>query len=410
MLFERLLDSVILDGTLHLKDSRGRIQSFGNGNRPRCTLRLRRSGPKWAALLNFPLFVGEAYMDGDLTIEDGTLEDFLELAARNYRNLDRLRLLRLALVLARQGRWVKQHNPMARARANVAHHYDLSGELYDLFLDTDRQYSCAYFESPQDGLEQAQENKKRHIASKLLLDRPDMRVLDIGSGWGGLGLYLAQAADCRVKGLTLSVEQHGVSQTRARDQGLAERVQFDLRDYRDEDQRYDRIVSVGMFEHVGKGNYAEFFRKVRDLMRDDGVCLLHSIGRFNRPGPINPFMRKYIFPGADLPTLSEVLAAVEASGLLVTDVEILRLHYAQTLRHWFERFQANRSKVARLYDERFCRMWELYLKGCEMGFRHQGLMVFQVQLAKRMDSLPLTRGYMYDWERDRAAGHAQAAE
>ena len=410
MLFRRLLQTVIRDGTLHLIDGRGRNHSFGNGNRPRCTLRLRSRGLSWKAIFNPPLFVGEAYMNGELTIEKGTLEDFLEIGARNYDNLVRHWLVRLAFLLARQGRRVKQYNPMAKARANVAHHYDLSGKLYDLFLDTDRQYSCAYFESPDDSLEQAQENKKRHLASKLLLDRPDLRVLDIGSGWGGLGLYLAQAADCQVKGLTLSVEQHAISQARARDSGLAERVQFDLRDYRLENERYDRIVSVGMFEHVGKGNYAEFFGKVRDLMQDDGVCVLHSIGRFKEPGPINPFIRKYIFPGADLPTLSEVLARVEESGLLVTDVEVLRLHYAETLRHWFDRFEANRDQVAQLYDERFCRMWELYLKGCELGFRHQGLMVFQLQLTKRLETLPLTRDYMYDWERNRTAGHAQAAE
>jgi len=410
MLFRLILRNVIREGSVRLIDANGRSFTYGDGSGTRCTLRLHRKALDYTIALNPPLYISEAYMDGDLTIEEGTLYEFLEIAARNYGHLERFWLVKLCFLFARQTRWVKQHNPIGKAQRNVAHHYDLSEELYQLFLDPDQQYSCAYFDSPRDSLEQAQENKKRHLAAKLLLDRPGLKVLDIGSGWGGLGLYLAQAGDCEVTGVTLSVEQHKVSEQRSRDLGLERRARFHLRDYREDNDQYDRIVSVGMFEHVGKKNYREFFRKLRDLLKDDGVCLLHSIGRFDEPGPVNPFIRKYIFPGADLPTLSEVLRPIEDCNLLVTDVEVLRLHYAETLRHWHERFQANRAKVAELYDERFCRMWEMYLVGCELGFRHQNLMVFQIQIAKQIDSVPLTRDYIYEWERRHGTKRAVAAE
>ena len=411
MLFRYLMRSAVRKGTVRLTDSQGRTFTFGDRQKPEISVKLHDASLDWTLAIHPALSIAEAYMDGRLTIEQGKLDDFIEITALNYPYLQRHWLARIAFLLAKQTRWAKQHNPIGKAQANVAHHYDLSGELYDLFLDADRQYSCAYFQDPSDDLELAQENKKRHIAAKLHLDRPGLRVLDIGAGWGGLGLYLAQAADCEVTGVTLSREQHKVSVDRAKAQGLEGRVRFHLRDYREDQQAYDRVVSVGMFEHVGKRNYAEFFSKLGRLLKDDGVCLLHSIGRLDRPGPISPFMRKYIFPGADLPTLSEATAAIERSGLLITDVEILRLHYAETLRHWHDRFQANREKVQRLYDERFCRMWELYLKGCEFAFRLQGLMVFQIQLTKRLDTLPLTRDYMVDWERRKlGSAQAQAAE
>jgi cyclopropane-fatty-acyl-phospholipid synthase len=350
-----------------------------------------------ALALDAPLRVPEAYMEGDLTVEDGTLVDFIELAALNYRSIEEFPLAALIKRIL-GGTSLKQYNPVGKARTNVAHHYDLSSELYELFLDYDRQYSCAYFTEPNQSIDVAQDNKKRHLASKLLL-KPNTSVLDIGSGWGGLGLYLAEVAGADVTGVTLSVEQHRVANERAAEAGLGGRVRFRLQDYRHEARTYDRIVSVGMFEHVGKRNYAEFFDKVRDLLADDGVAVLHSIGRLDTPSPINPFIRKYIFPGADVPSLSEVLPVVERSGLLVTDIEILRLHYAETLKAWRERFNRVRSKVAAIYDERFCRMWELYLVICEMGFRHLGMMVFQMQLAKRLDAVPMTRDYMFDWER-----------
>jgi cyclopropane-fatty-acyl-phospholipid synthase len=289
----------------------------------------------------------------------------------------------------------------------------LSGQLYDLFLDRDRQYSCAYFTSPGDSLETAQENKKRHIAAKLLLDRPGLNILDIGSGWGGMALYLAAEASADVIGVTLSVEQHKVSEARAEAAGLTDQVRFQLCDYRQVTGCYDRIVSVGMFEHVGKKNYGEFFAKLNGLLADEGVALLHAIGFSDAPGPINPFIRKYIFPGADLASLSEVFAAAERSGMIVTDVEILRLHYADTLRHWRKRFMANWQHIAALYDERFCRMWEFYLVTCEIGFRFRSMMVFQVQLAKQSNAVPMTRDYMVDWERARMptkCGYMRAVE
>lgn len=394
-----LLKSFIRDGAMHLEDSSGRLHSIGDGSRPVCTLRVHSRLADFKAILNPGLTVPEGLMNGGLSVTDGTLYGFLELCARNYHHLEQLPLVRFvrSCDMARFG----QYNPMDRARRNVAHHYDLSDDLYRLFLDEDRQYSCAYFENPEQSLEDAQLAKKRHIASKLKLERGN-KILDIGCGWGGLALYLARTAEIDVTGLTLSVEQQGVAAQRAKDDQLSDTVRFRLQDYRDETDEYDRIVSVGMFEHVGRRNYREFFSKAERLLKDDGVMLLHSIGRLAEPAPINPFIRKYIFPGADLPALSEVMTAVEPLGLMVTDVEILRLHYAETLRKWRERFIARRDEAARIYDDRFCRMWEIYLVMCELGFRYQELMVFQIQLTKSLDTLPLTRDYMIDWERQQA--------
>jgi cyclopropane-fatty-acyl-phospholipid synthase len=387
-------------GALRLIDARGRERLIGDGGRPRCTVRLRRPFLDTKLALNPALYVPEAYMDGELTIEDGTLYDFIEVGAMNYRNILDLPIARLFRRIRRLNPFIR-YNPIARARRNVAHHYDLSDQLYELFLDYDRQYSCAYFTEPNQSLEVAQENKKRHIASKLLL-KPGVKVLDIGSGWGGLAMYLAEVANADVTGITLSVEQHKLANERAAAAGLAGRVRFALRDYREEQAKYDRIVSVGMFEHVGAGNYVDFFRKIKELLADDGVCLLHSIGRMEPPGTTNPWLAKYIFPGGYSPALSEVMSAVQEVGLLATDVEILRLHYAETLKAWRERFNRNRDKVAAIYDERFCRMWDLYLVMSEMAFRHDDMMVFQLQLAKRVDAVPLTRDYMVDWERRQA--------
>lgn len=395
MLFPAILKSIVRTGSVRLIDGAGKVHEYGDGTAPHCTIRLGARHLDYTLALNPELSIGQAYMDGLLTIEEGTLFDFLEIAATNYRNFEQMAWFSL---LSRIMRRLKQCNPIDRARRNVAHHYDLSGQLYDLFLDKDRQYSCAYFTSADDDLEAAQEHKKRHIASKLLLDQPDLKILDIGSGWGGLGLYLAKETGADVTGLTLSVEQHKVSEGRATAAGLADRARFCLRDYREELGQYDRVVSVGMFEHVGKRNYQEFFAKLGDLLAPDGVALLHSIGYSDAPAPINPFIRKYIFPGADIPSLSEVFASVERAGLVVTDVEILRLHYADTLRHWRERFMTNRQRIAALYDERFCRMWEFYLVLCEIGFRFRSMMVFQIQLAKRADAVPFTRDYMVNWE------------
>jgi cyclopropane-fatty-acyl-phospholipid synthase len=391
---------VIKEGDLTIIDAAGRRHRVGDGRGRPVAIRLHNRSLHHRLTINPYLYVGEAYMDGVLTVEQGSLYDFLEICAANERRVSAHPLTRAVGAFERLLRRLHQYNPAHRARANAAHHYDLSDALYDLFLDADRQYSCAYFTHAHDDLEQAQRDKKSHLAAKLLL-KPGVRVLDIGSGWGGLALYLAGAGAGEVVGITLSREQLKVSRERAARAGLADRVRFELCDYRAIGGRFDRIVSVGMFEHVGVRHYPEFFAAVRDLLTEDGIALLHSIGRADGPGATNPFIRKYIFPGGYSPALSEVLPVVERLGLWVTDVEILRLHYAMTLRLWRERFAANRARIAALYDERFCRMWEFYLIGSELTFRRMGHMVFQLQLAKRQDAVPLTRDYITDWERNR---------
>src|SRR5581483_1921027 len=295
------------------------------------------------------------------------------------------------------GRSIKQLNLRSRARSNVAHHYDLDGRLYSLFLDADKQYSCAYFETPHASLDDAQLAKKRHLAAKLLIGR-GQRVLDIGCGWGGLGLYLAEMTGANVTGVTLSTEQLHVSNARAAERNLSDSARFVMKDYRDVDGPFDRIVSVGMFEHVGVSFYDTFFKRCAELLTDDGVMLLHSIGRSSGPDATNPWIAKYIFPGGYIPALSEVMPAIERAGLLVCDIEILRLHYAETLKAWRTRFMARRAEAVRLYDERFARMWEFYLAASEMAFRKQGLMNLQIQLTKRQGVVPMTRDYIFHAE------------
>lgn len=409
MLAGFLFRQVVGEGSLRVIDASGKAETFGSG-RPEVTIRVADRLTEMRIAAHPKLCLGEAYMDGKLTIEEGTLYDFVDLCGRNVARLEGHRLWGFFESVGHFLLPLRTYNPVARARKNVAHHYDLSKELYDHFLDEDRQYSCAYFTNKNETLEQAQENKKRHLAAKLLLDRPGLEVLDIGSGWGGLGLYLARETGAQVTGCTLSREQVKVSQDRAREADLDEQLQFRLEDYRNLTGRYDRIVSVGMFEHVGTNHYRTFFQKVRELLTDDGIAVLHSIGRMTPPGSTNAWLRKYIFPGGYTPALSEVMTAVEREGLWVTDIEILRLHYAETLRHWRQRFAANRDRIKALYDERFCRMWEFYLAGCEASFRHVGHMVFQMQLARRQDAVPLTRDYVTDWERAKLDEQCIAAQ
>ena len=356
-------------------------------------------------LANPELALGEAYMDGTFVIERGTIADALAILMDQRDALPSW--AKPQWWLRHLGRHFRQLNLRARARSNVAHHYDLDGRLYSLFLDADKQYSCAYFETPGTALDDAQLAKKRHLAAKLLLGRAD-RVLDIGSGWGGLGLYLAEIAGVDVTGITLSREQLSVSNARAAERGLAEHAKFLLQDYRDTVGAFDRIVSVGMFEHVGVGFYDAFFRRCAELLTDDGVMVLHSIGRSEGPNVTNPWITKYIFPGGYIPALSEVTPAIERSGLLVCDIEILRLHYAETLRAWRERFMARREEAVQLYDERFARMWEFYLAASEMSFRKGNLMNFQIQLTKRQGVVPITRGYV-DREKARLRSLEQAS-
>ena len=397
--FSRLLAEMIRTGRLTVVDAAGRVHPFGPGDSgPDVSVRLHDPLLPMRILLRPSLALGEAYMDGTITIEQGTLRDLLHLCTSNLEALGRHPIGAVRGELNRMLRRLQQDNRLGRARANVAHHYDLSGALYDLFLDRDRQYSCAYFQTGAETLEEAQEKKKRHIMAKLLLE-PGMRVLDVGSGWGGLALEMAQTARVDVTGLTLSQEQLAVATERAVAAGLSSHVRFALRDYREEQGTYDRIVSVGMFEHVGVAHYRAYFDTLRNRLNPDGIALVHAIGRADPPGSTDPWLRKYIFPGGYCPALSEVLAVVERSGLWVTDIEILRLHYAETLRHWLERFQANRDRAQAIYDERFCRMWEFYLAVCEAAFRNGPMMVFQLQLARRRDAVPLTRDYITDRER-----------
>ena len=402
-LVSSLLHALVGKGQLTIVDAAGRRHVFGEGGSDlRVVARLHDRSLPWKLALAPSLALGEAYMDGRFTIESGSLRQFLEIVTSNLAALDAHPLRRVRDRLSGLGlRW-RRRNPRKRARANVEHHYDLSGALYGLFLDADRQYSCGYFAEGCDTLEDAQAAKKRHLAAKLLL-KPGNRVLDIGCGWGGLALDLARQADVRVQGITLSGEQLEEARARARACGLAERVRFDLLDYRDVGERFDRIVSVGMFEHVGLAHYDEFFSRLGRVLAPDGVAVVHAIGRRLPPCGMDPWISKYIFPGAYVPALSEVMAAVERSGLWVTDVEILRVHYAETLRHWYERFQENRHHARALYDERFCRMWEFYLATCEMLFRQGDLMVFQIQLAHGRDAVPLTRDYITDHDRSSAA-------
>ncbi len=396
-----LLKTFIRRGTFRVTTSRGTVLTFGDGTGQPVSVRFTTRAAEWGILLDPELKFGESYMNGTFVVEQGSIADVLAICLGQKSEVPHW--ARPQGLLRFLNRRLQQFNPRRRARHNVAHHYDLDGRLYSLFLDADRQYSCGYFESPEQSLDDAQIAKKRHLAAKLLLGRDrldrDLRVLDIGCGWGGLGLYLAEVAGADVTGVTLSQEQHAIANERAVEKGLAERARFKLQDYRDIEGPFDRIVSVGMFEHVGVNHYDTFFRKSAQLLADDGVMVLHSIGRSEGPNVTSPWIAKYIFPGGYIPSLSEVLPHIEKAGLLVTDIEILRLHYAETLKAWRERFLAHREEVERIYDQRFVRMWEFYLAASEMSFREQNLMVFQIQLTKRQDVVPMTRDYIAREER-----------
>ncbi len=345
--------------------------------------------------LNPELALGEGYMDGTVRIEGDDLRGLMTLLVSNAAHGTELPLWQRPVSATR--RWMRalgQWNPADRSRRNVAHHYDLSGDLYDLFLDTDRQYSCAYFRTPDMSLEEAQAAKKAHIAAKLLLE-PGMRVLDIGCGWGGMALSLARDHRVHVTGVTLSQEQLKVAQWRAEQAGLSDRIDIRLMDYRAVEGPFDRIVSVGMFEHVGVPHYRTYFGKVRDMLAPDGVALIHTIGRCAPPAYTSPWITRYIFPGGYVPALSEAATAIEKEGLWETDIEIWRLHYATTLRHWHDRFTANIERARALYDDRFCRMWRYYLIASELSFTHGHQAVFQLQLARKRDAVPITRDYLH---------------
>ncbi|MDH5798664.1 MAG: cyclopropane-fatty-acyl-phospholipid synthase family protein [Paracoccaceae bacterium] len=394
-LLDRMLSHLMAEGQLEVAFPDGTRRTYGDGSSPSVSVVIHSPQVVRQLVTDPDLGLGEGYMNGDLTIENDDLFGLLTLAIKNKARANgRIKGQSLRIWLRRVMRSLTQYNPIGKAQSNVAHHYDLSGDLYDLFLDEDRQYSCAYFIHPDDTLEQAQAQKKAHIAHKLLI-RPGMKVLDIGCGWGGMGLTLAQDYGAQVVGVTLSREQHAVATERARMAGLADQVDFRLMDYREVDETFDRIVSVGMFEHVGVPHYQEYFSQVDRMLRPDGVALIHTIGRVKPPGFTSPFIAKHIFPGGYCPALSETMEAAENTDLVTTDVEVWRLHYAETLKHWRQRFEANIEKARALYDDRFCRLWRYYLIASELTFRLDRQVVFQLQMAHRQDTVPLTRDYLY---------------
>jgi cyclopropane-fatty-acyl-phospholipid synthase len=393
-----MLKAFVRVGTLEVIDAEGKSHVFAGAPGPRVTMRLTDPSLYRKLFFNPELAAGEAYMDGRMRFESSSLRDFLTLFSLNRLSLGNQPVQKVLRRVSRGLKRFQQANPVGKAQQNVAHHYDLGNDFYRLFLDDGLQYSCAYFLDDSETLEEAQQNKLRLVAAKLNL-KPGNKVLDIGCGWGELALYLAGLEEVEVTGVTLSREQFELANARAHEAGLAGRVRFELKDYREVRDRFDRVVSVGMFEHVGVHHYPEFFAKVNDLLVDDGVMLLHSIGHMSPPGTASPWLRKYIFPGAYSPALSEVFTAVEQASLWVTDLEFLRLHYAKTLAHWCRRFEANRARIAQMYDERFCRMWEFYLISAEMMFRTGSQLVFHMQLAKRRDAAPIVRDYITDLQR-----------
>jgi cyclopropane-fatty-acyl-phospholipid synthase len=401
-----MLDRIVKVGTIEIVDASGTVHSHKATDLPYVKVKLHNPTLYKTLFLKPEMAAGEAYMDGTLTIEKGTLRDFITFFALNRGVGPKTKGLKILGRLLKKARTVLKKNTLQRSRQNVAHHYDLSNDLYALFLDSGMNYSCAYFRSPDDTLEIAQQNKLRHIAAKLRLE-PGQTVLDIGCGWGGMAIYLAQNFDVQVLGVTLSVEQHRLAEERVKKLGVANKVRFELRDYRQVQGKFDRIVSIGMFEHVGTKFYSDYFGNISKLLTDDGVALIHSIGRRSGPGTAAAWLNKYIFPGGYSPALSETFAAIEKSGLWVTDTEIWRLHYAHTLSEWSKRFEANRDKAAAMLGERFCRMWEFYLVTSEVSFRHFKQMVFQIQLTKSLEAAPLQRDYMFETEQKLIAEEKQ---
>ncbi len=396
LLLANLLKGFVQRGQLKLIDAHGKLHEFGDGSdAARVTLRLSDRALHWKLFLNPELTAAEAYMDGTLIFEDGTeVYDLLYLFSINRPALGAHPVQSLQRRLWRAARRRHQANDVDRAKRQARHHYDLSTDLYRLFLDEDLNYSCAFFHSPDDSLEDAQKAKLTRATAKLELE-PGMRVCEIGGGWGAFAIHLAKAG-ADVTSINVSPEQVKIAEQRVADAGVSDRVQFVLKDYREVDGSFDRVVSIGMMEHVGIGHIDEYFAKIRSLLTPEGFAFVHSIGRISQPGTTSPFIRKYIFPGGYVPALSEVFAAAERQGIWVADMEVLRLHYYYTIRHWRQRFAARRDEAAALYDERFCRMWEFYLAAVELGFLNGSNMVFQLLLSTQRDAVPIVRDYMVE--------------
>jgi cyclopropane-fatty-acyl-phospholipid synthase len=394
------ISNVIQTGNLRVTYANGKTKLYGGGVGKPVHMRFNSAKAERLVLWDPEFYLGHCYAEGMIDLLEGDMYDLLEAVFTGSPNgqYQQKPWMKALSTLRYKLRHLRENNITSRSRKNVQHHYDLTGALYDLFLDSDRQYSCAYFETPDADLEQAQLAKKRHIAAKMVMSRPALSVLDIGCGWGGMALYLARLLGAKVKGVTLSDEQLAIAKKRAADSGLADRLRFELQDYRHVEEKFDRIVSVGMFEHVGRPFYDQYFQQSAKLLKKDGVMLMHTIGRTDPPSITNPFIEKYIFPGGYIPSMSEVMQAIERSGLKITDVEVLRLHYAETLKAWRAKFMARREEAKKLYDEKFCRIWEFYLASSESAFRWQNLVIFQFQLAHDQEAVPLTRDYIHSAE------------
>ena len=394
-MFFSLLKKVSFKGKIDIIDCKGKIYSFGQSI-PYVKIKLQNKSIERKIFYNPALFVGEAYMSKELIIEEGSIENFINILTASYEGVLSTHWLRRYLDnISTMFRWIQQLNYPLKSKKNVAHHYDLNEELYRLFLDKDMQYSCGYFYNENISLDQSQIDKKKHIIKKLKIEK-NMSVLDIGCGWGGLALQIAKETGAKVKGITLSENQLNTAKKRAQEEGLADKVEFVLQDYRQEQHRYDRIVSIGMFEHVGVKHFSEFFSKTIHLLNESGIFLLHTIGQKGKPSATDPWIRKYIFPGGYIPSLSEILQVCEKQNINITDIEILRLHYAQTLKHWYSNFLKNKNSIIKMFDERFFRMWEYYLLSSQYSFLNLGNVVFQIQISKKISNLPLTRDYMYN--------------
>ena len=392
MITKSLLGNIIKVGNLTWISSNGELNTYGDGSGEPIRIRTTNSFSELKLLINPSVHFGESYMNGSLIVEEGRIHDFLKLIFLNTTSEIDHWVMKLSKIVRMVQNKIRTSNYISKSKHNVAHHYDLSDKLYELFLDPDRQYSCAYFNSPNDTLEQAQINKKELISKKLLLEE-GQSVLDIGCGWGGMASHIYKKSNANVVGVTLSEEQIAYAKQRKIDEKL-DKVEYRLQDYRNVNETYDRIVSVGMFEHVGTSHYQEFFSKVHDLLNDTGVALIHTIGRLTEPTNNDPWIEKYIFPGGYIPALSETMSRVEKSGLSLTDVQVLRFHYAETLKRWRYNFYDNIDKVKELYDEKFCRMWDFYLSSSQASFEEAGLVVFQLQLSKNKKTVPDSRNYM----------------
>ena len=394
MLFS-VLKKLNFDGTLEIIDSNGKTHKFGNSN-PQVCIRLKNKSIERKLFLNPNLHIGEAYMNEELVLEKGTIEDFLNLITNCYDDfISNNKFYKFYEYLSSIFMPFQQINQLVNSKKNVAHHYDINEDLYKLFLDQDMQYSCAYFHNPNMSLDQAQKDKKQHIIKKLQITE-NMDVLDIGCGWGGMAIEIAKSTGAKVKGITLSENQFKTASERAQKEGLADKVSFALQDYRNETEKYDRIVSVGMFEHVGVKYFKTYLSKANDILKENGVFLLHTIGQRGKPTATSPWIRKYIFPGGYIPSLSEVMNATQKLNINVTDVEVLRLHYAHTLSKWYQNVIENKDKIINMFDQRFFRMWEFYLLASKYSFVNMGNVVFQIQIAKNINNLPLTRNYIYN--------------